>query len=243
MLKKLILLLSLALAVTFAAGAETTVELHLIIKKAYSSLSTGSGVEVVYKFSAKQEVFLSGPKSKIDNTQVTVKNDVLSIFAKDPNATKGLSGVKAVVCGPVIPSYRASSGSSISVEADLDMKGSDVSASASSGALVVMKKVVAHEFKADASSGASITIDGVKASEIEAEASSGSSLSLANIDASSFEADASSGSSITVSGTATAADLEASSGSLVSASGLRVTRYSKKVSSGASMTYPVRPSR
>ncbi len=164
-----------------------------------TSIDTSSGIRVEYTQGSETSVTLTAPDNIIDDVEVTVKNGELNCGMKTKRRVN--KPITVTVTSPGVDDLEASSGSSIKIAAGLDMPGSEMEISVSSGARIDVNKISAESIEADASSGSALRIDGAKATTMAFSTSSGSSMRVESITAGSVTGKASSGSSMGVSGT------------------------------------------
>lgn len=205
-----------------------------------TSIDTSSGIRVEYTQGSETSVMLTAPDNIIDDVEVTVKNGELNCGMKTKRRVN--KPITVTVTSPGVDDLEASSGSSIKIAAGLDMPGSEMEISVSSGARIDVNKISAESIEADASSGSALRIDGAKATTMAFSTSSGSSMRVESITAGSVTGKASSGSSMGVSGTTKYVELRASSGSSLSGRSLVAETGLLKSSSGASVSGNVKGS-
>lgn len=205
-----------------------------------TSIDTSSGIRVEYTQGSETSVTLTAPDNIIDDVEVTVKNGELNCGMKTKRRVN--KPITVTVTSPGVDDLEASSGSSIKIAAGLDMPGSEMEISVSSGARIDVNKISAESIEADASSGSALRIDGAKATTMAFSTSSGSSMRVESITAGSVTGKASSGSSMGVSGTTKYVELRASSGSSLSGRSLVAETGLLKSSSGASVSGNVKGS-
>lgn len=212
------------------AGAMVT---RVIPVSEITAITSAQRLVVKYRQDSVTSVTLTAPDNIIDDVEIEDNDGSLDCGMK--NNRRVDQPITVTVTAPCVSVFKASSGSSLTVDSVLDVSGKYLEISSSSGASFSARRITASDVKAESSSGSSVYADYLLADMIGCHSSSGASMGIDGITAKSVEASASSGASVQLSGNTGSVSLKASSGGSVSAAGLIAAEGSLKASSGGSV--------